>query len=380
MKLLNILRKIKKSFSDYRPSVEVLIYRENLLHNLNGYNQKYPQLSFAPVLKSNAYGHGLIEVAQILDKKKNAFLVVDSLFEAKALRSEGIKSQILIIGYTSAENINGSQIFGTAFTITSLDQLQEINRKLKNVKKFHLKIDTGMHRQGILPDEIEKAIKIIQQNEHINLEGICSHLADADNENESFTQFQINQWKKTVQIFKQNFVTIKFFHLSATAGVKYIDQFFSNTVRLGLGLYGINPSPFLKMNLKPVLEMQSIVSSVKSVAIGECVGYNATFKADKAIRIAAIPVGYFEGVDRRLSNKGYFKINDMQCPIVGRVSMNITSLDITSASGVKLGDQVWVISINPQDKNSIENMAKLAETIPYEILIHIPQHLRRIVK
>lgn len=380
MKLLNILRKIKKSFSDYRPSVEVLIYRENLLHNLNEYKQKCPQLYFAPVLKSNAYGHGLIEVARILDKEKIAFLVVDSLFEAKILRNEGIKSQILIVGYTSAENISGSRISNTAFAITSLGQLQEINQKLKNEKKFHLKIDTGMHRQGILPDEIGEAIEIIQQNKYINLEGVCSHLADADNENESFTQFQINQWEKTVQIFKQNFTTIKFFHLSATAGVKYINQFFSNVVRLGLGLYGINPSLFAKMDLKPVLEMRSIVSSVKNVALGECVGYNATFKADKALKIVAVPVGYFEGVDRRLSNKGYFKIDGTQCPIVGRVSMNITSLDITSVSGVKLGDQALVISRNPQDKNSVENMAKLAGTIPYEILIHVPQHLRRIIK
>ena len=380
MRLVNILRKIKKSFSNYRPSVEILIYKENLLHNLNEYKQKYPKLSFAPVLKSNAYGHGLTQIAQILDKEKIAFLVVDSLFEAMSLRNEGIKSPILIIGYTSAENIQGDQLANTTFTITSLEQLQEITSRLKSVKNFHLKIDTGMHRQGILLNEIEAVIKIIKQNKYINLEGVCSHLADADNEEESFTQFQIDQWEEAVQMFKQNFTTIKFFHLSATAGMKYIDKFFSNVARLGIGLYGINTASFVKINLKPVLEMQSVISSIKNINIEECVGYGATFKANKAIKIATIPVGYFEGIDMRLSNKGYFKIKDVQCPIVGRLSMNIASLDITVVPDVKLGDWVIVISNNPQDKNSVENMAKLAGTIPYEILIHIPQHLRRIIK
>jgi alanine racemase len=380
MKLLNFLRKIKKSFSDYRPSVEVLIFRENLLHNLNEYRQKYPGLSFAPVLKSNAYGHGLIQIAQILDKEKIAFLVVDSLFEAKALRSEGIKSQIVIMGYTSAENIKGSQISNAAFAITSLEQLREINRNLKNMKRFHLKIDTGMRRQGILPDEIEEAIGIIKQNKYINLEGVCSHLADADNENKDFTQAQIKQWEKAVQICKQNFAAIKFFHLSATAGLDYTNQFFSNVARLGIGLYGINSAPFVKMNLKPVLEMRSIISSVKNIVAGECVGYNATFRAAKELKIATLPVGYFEGVDRRLSNRGYVKIKNTDCPIVGKVSMNITSLDITLAPDVKLGDWAVIISRDPQDKNSAENLARLAETIPYEILIHVPAYLQRIIK
>ena len=380
MKLFNILRKIKKSFSDYRPSVEIFIYRKNLLHNLNEYKRKYPNLAFAPVLKSNAYGHGLIQIAQILDKEDVAFLVVDSLFEAMALRNEGIKTQILVIGYTSAENINGSQLSGVAFAITSLEQLQTIDCGLKNAKKFHLKIDTGMHRQGILPGEIAEAIKIIKRNKDINLKGICSHLADADNENEDFTRLQISRWEKAVSIFKQNFSTIKFFHLSATAGLNYSHQFSSNVARLGLGLYGINPAPLVKMDLKPVLEMHSVVSSIKNIGAGEYIGYNAVFKADKAMKIATIPVGYFEGIDRRLSNKGYVRIKNADCPIAGKVSMNISSLDITSTSGVKLNDQAVIVSSHPQDKNSVENMARLAETIPYEILIHFPAHLRRIIK
>lgn len=228
MKFLRMLRKIKKSFLTYKPVVEVLIYEENLLHNLHEYQKKHPQLLLAPVLKSNAYGHGLFQVAQVLDKERIAFLVVDSLFEAMTLRHEGIKSQILVIGYTSAENIGNSKIANIAFTITSLEQLKEINNILKKEKKFHLKIDTGMHRQGIMPKELSEAMEIIRKNKFINLEGVCSHLADADNEQDNFTNFQIESWKESIKIIKQNFQDIKFFHLTATAGLAYADKIEAN--------------------------------------------------------------------------------------------------------------------------------------------------------
>ena len=379
MKFLRMLRKIRKSFLAYRPAVEILIYRENLLHNLNEYKQKYPKLSFAPVLKSNAYGHGLVQVARILDKEKISFLVVDSLFEAMTLRHEGIKSQILVIGYTSAENISNSKISNVAFTIISLEQLKEINNSLKKEKKFHLKIDTGMHRQGIMAEELSEVMKIIQKNRFIDLEGVCSHLADADGDQEYFTNLQIEKWQKNVDIIKQNFQNIKFFHLTATAGLAYADKIQTNVARLGLGLYGINSSPSVKLNLKPALEMRSIVSSIKTIKEGDCVGYNVIYKADKTTRVATVPVGYFEGADRRLSNLGYFKFGNQKCQIVGRVSMNITSVDVTMAPEMKMGSRITVIGINQQDENSVENIAKLVHTIPYEILVHIPQHLKRSV-
>jgi alanine racemase len=377
MKLFRFLRAVKKSLSHYSPLIEVLISKNNLLHNLNEYKQQYPKLSPAPVLKSNAYGHGLIQVAQILDKEGIAFFVVDSLYEAMVLQNEGIKSQILVMGYISPGNINISKLSRVAFTITSLEHLQEIARIITTTKKFHLKIDTGMHRQGILLNQINEAIKIIKAHKFIFLEGICSHFADADNTDGAFTKFQIDQWQKITQVFRRNFRSVVFFHIAASAGTYYSEQIDSNAVRLGRGLYGINPSPLAKLSLKPVLQMQSVISSIKTVPAGEYVGYNITYKTEKNTKIALVPVGYFEGVDRRLSNCGVFKIRNHYCPIIGRVSMNITSIDVTSAPKVGLGDTVIIISNNREDMNSIENIAKIARTIPHEILVHIPQHLRR---
>ncbi|OGN03780.1 MAG: alanine racemase [Candidatus Yanofskybacteria bacterium RIFCSPHIGHO2_01_FULL_43_42] len=359
--------------------MEVRISKNNLAGNLKEYQRQYPKFSFAPVLKSNAYGHGLTLVAQILDKENIAFFVVDSLYEAMILRNEGVKSEILVIGYVSAENIKSTKISNTAFTITSIEQLQELARTITMRVKIHLKVDTGMHRQGVLPNQTEEAIKIIKANKHIELEGVCSHLADADGSDKGFTESQIQRWEQAADLIKSNFSIIKYFHLANTAGTFYSDRGCCNVVRLGIGLYGVNSSPFSKLHLRPVLQMQTIISSIKAIPAGEFVGYNITYQAEGPIKVATVPVGYFEGVDRRLSNCGFFKIGNNYCPIVGRVSMNTTSVDITSLPDPRLGDPVIIISNNADDKNSVENTAKIAHTISWEILVHIPQHLRRIV-
>lgn len=387
MILFKYLRNLKKSFNRHTPSVEVLIYKNNLLENLKEYKRQYPKLSLAPVLKSNAYGHGILQIARILDKEPVAFFVLDSLYEAMSLRHDGQKSPILVIGYTSPDNIKNSKLSNVAFTITSIEQLREIARLfesrqarlLKTEKTFHLKIDTGMHRQGILPEQINDAIKIIKTSRFINLEGVCSHFADADNPNNSFTKLQISRWEKAIVSFKQNFPKLKFFHISATTGIPYSKEVSANVARIGMGLYGINSSPLTNLNLKPVLQMRSTISSLKNIPAGESVGYSITYKTPKPIRVATVPAGYFEGVDRRLSNNGFFKITNQYCPIVGKISMNMTSVDITSLPETKFGDEVIIISNNKSDLNSAEQMAKLTNTTPYEILARVPQHLRRTV-
>lgn len=379
MKIISWIRNLKRNFSDYEPLIEVLIYRKNLLHNLAEYRKNYPEAFLAPVLKSNAYGHGLVEVAKILDKENISFLVLDSLPEAMVLRNEGVKNNILIIGYTSANNIKNCQLKNISFAITSLAQLEEVVEVINQPVKIHLKFDTGMHRQGITIDEVEPALEIVNDNDLLEVEGVCSHLADADSLDESFTQKQITVWKNIVESIKNVLPDVKYIHLSATAGAKYFKEAGANMIRLGLGFYGINAASSEKLDLKPALSLQSIISAIKDLLPGDLVGYNATYRAKQDLSIATVPAGYFEGVDRRLSNIGYFKVNGCYCPIIGRVSMNISSVDVTDIENIKVGDKVIIISHDNDDKNSVAQIAKLANTIPWEILVHIPQHLRRIV-
>lgn len=379
MKIFSYLREIKKFYSGYHPLIEAFIYQKNLLHNLRFFQKKYPKHKIAPVLKSNAYGHGLVPIAKILDRQKIPFLVVDSLFEARTLRGEGIKSPILIIGYTRAADIGKNNLKNVSFTITTRELLEELSKTLNIPQKLHLKIDTGMHRQGIPLEEIQKAKNKIQNNGNIVLEGVCSHLASADNLDPSYVLKQIGEWKKAVKILKKEFPRLKYFHLAATAGSFYSPKIPSNVIRLGLGLYGIDSSPFRDSKLKPVLETRTIVSGIKNIKKGEYVGYGLTYRAPKDIKIAVIPAGYFEGTDRRLGNKGFYKIKGRDCPLVGRVSMNISLADVSHFPDAKTGGKVILISANPRDKNCAQKMAKTCETIPYEILVHVPQHLRRTV-
>lgn len=377
--LKKIFNKLSAPRVEYQPLIEVRIFKSAILHNLKEYQKKYPKLQFAPVLKSNAYGHGLIKVAEILDSQHLPFFMVDTFFEALQLRREDIQTKILILGYIRSEQILNNKLKNISFGIIDFEQLKSIIKKLKKPQSFHLKIDTGMHRQGIMEKEMAEAVKLIQTNKNFILEGVCTHFADADGETKDFTNKQIVEWNSAVKIFRQAFPSTKYFHASNSAGTSYAQEIDANVGRIGISLFGINVSSFEKMNLKPALEMRSIISSVKTLAAGDKVGYGAMFIAQKPTIVATVPVGYTEGIDRRLSNKGGFMVGGVYCPLAGRVSMNMSSIDVSNVPNVKLEHEVVVISANMENKNSVENMAKMCECIPYEILVHIPSALRRIV-
>ncbi|MEY3470873.1 MAG: hypothetical protein RLZZ223_223, partial [Candidatus Parcubacteria bacterium] len=340
-----IIRKIKSRVLPLNlPSlITIYVNKSAILDNLAAYRKAYPELEFAPVLKSNAYGHSLVPVARILDSQELPFLIVDSYYEARLLRDNNILTPILIIGYVEPQIILKSRLVKISFCITSLEQLQQIAGSNRNLN-LHLKIDTGMHRQGVLISQLEQAIQIIKNNSNLNLEGISSHLADADNIESKSVSKQIKNWSKARDIIMQNFPKTNYSHISATAGVLHTDTNTHNLVRLGLGLYGISLANNDKIKLKPALSMQTIISGVKKISKGDTVGYNDTFVAPRDMLIATIPAGYAEGIDRRLSNKGQVEIKGVLCPIIGRVSMNITTIDVSDVPEVKLGDTVTIIS------------------------------------
>ena len=373
-----LLRKLRKGRFSYTPLVEVRVSRGALLHNLRAFWSIKSGLAIAPVLKSNAYGHGLIEVANIVDDANVPFLCVDSYFEALVPRNEGIRSPILIIGYTPLDTILKNQLKNIAFAIISSDELYRLAKNARVPVTIHLKIDTGMHRHGVKESGVNEALGLIKANPRIKLQGIYTHLADADTPESAHASKQIGVWNEIVQRFRESFANLAYYHCAASAGGHLSNNIDANVLRLGIGLYGMNVSPS-PLQLQPALEMITRITSTRTLKKGEAVGYNATFTAPRDMAIASIPVGYYEGVDRRLSNKGAVMIRNTPCPIVGRVSMNITSVDVSHLPDVKLDEPVVVISRRASDPNSVENIARACETIPYEILVHIPAHLRRVV-
>ncbi len=364
-----------KRFS-YEPLVTVEVARENILHNLELFLEQVSPWGVAPVLKANAYGHGLIEAARIVDAHLHVpFVVVDSYYEALQLRNERITSPILVIGHTLLHNIKKNTMQGISFAVGSLHQLKEI-AETETPVSVHLKFDTGMHRQGIMPKELPRAVEIVSANPLLRAEGVCSHLADADGDDEAMTQQQIRTWNDVTEKWRAAFPHTKYFHLSATAGIRFAEKIDANVGRLGIGLYGISD---VISGLHPALSMKTTITGLRTIQEGERVGYGFSWKAGRETCVATIPAGYYEGVDRRLSNKGFVFARGKECPIIGRVSMNMTTVDVTDVFDVKEGDEVEVISTKHQAPNSIEHIAKLCDTIPYDILVHIPTTLRRVV-
>jgi alanine racemase len=402
MTIRTLAHDFKSKLDKHRPLIEVSISQENLLHNFRTYQKKYPSLAFAPVLKSNAYGHGLAVIARLLDKEKIPFFMVDSFYEARALRRAGLSSRILIMGYVQPTEIAQSTLKKIDFAVVDIEQLRDVvqlsaKSRSKRVINIHLKIDTGMHRHGLMPDQLDEAIALLTKHPRLRVVGVASHFADADTINSKHTAAQSRVWNDSCKKLTGAFPSIEFRDIAATKGVSQNNVSGSsektnastvrdaNVARLGIGLYGFDTSPDGSTELKPVMEVRSLISSIRGVPAHDFVGYNATYTAATARRIATVPIGYFEGVDRRLSNKGFFIVRGERCPIVGRVSMNMTSIDVTDVPEVARGDIVTVISRNPADPNSVENIAKLVSgdeytETPYVVLVHVPQHLKRVVE
>jgi len=376
----NLFRKIRKNRFHYSPLIEVRIDSKRLISNLAVYKSEFPSYEIAPVLKSNAYGHGLVGVASILDAGDLPFFVIDSYFEALQLRNEGIKTPLLVIGYTPTETIEQCNLSNVSFTISDTVQYKKLCASLKNQRSFHLKIDTGMHRQGIHYNDLEELLVHASSIKNFYIEGVCTHLADADTHESHVTKRQINLWNACSATVKKILPYVRYFHVSATAGARLSRDIQANVIRLGIGLYGIDPTHTFSDRLEPVLEMRTLISSIRVVQPNEIIGYNGTYTTDNEMIVATIPVGYYEGLDRRLSNKGFCSVNGSLCPIVGCISMNMTTIDVTHISNVSEGMAVTVFGTDSKAAHSIEHAAEICETIPYDLLVHIPQHLRRVIK
>ncbi|MBX2866441.1 alanine racemase [Candidatus Kaiserbacteria bacterium] len=370
--LKSLLKKIR-SKKKYERLIKVVIDSAAIKHNLSVFQTQY-NVAVAPVLKSNAYGHGLVEIGNIVDTEEIPFICVDTFFEALTLRSSGIQKPILIIGYTPHETIVHNKLRNTSFAVISLEELKRLATS-KKPASIHLKIDTGMHRHGVHVEELHEALNLIAHSSLI-LEGVYTHLADADTKGSTLTDTQIDAWNTAVQTIRSHIPTVTYFHCGHSAGSFYSKHIDANGIRLGIGLYGVNVG-LDDLDLKPALEMKTRITSIKTLKQGETIGYNGTFTAEKDMRVATIPVGYNEGLDRRLSNKGSVLVHGTVCPILGRVNMNITSIDVSQIPDIKLDDEVTIISGDKTQPNSIEHLAKLCETIPYELLVHIQSTLYR---
>lgn len=359
----------------------IKISKSALQHNYRQLQLLHPEAKICPVLKSNAYGHGSTLVAQALDNEGAPFFVLDSLHEAYKLYKANIKTPLLIIGYTFPENFRTKKL-PFHYGIYDFALARALNVYQPGAK-VHIFVDTGMSREGVLLKDLRSFIQAVKKLKNIEVEGVLSHFADADNPiTQKFSERQITCFKDAIAILESEGIHPKWKHISASSGsYKYFIPE-CNMLRVGLACYGINPlqqedSAFSSLKLIPAMRVLSTVVQIKKVVKGSKVGYNGTYIAVKDITIGIVPAGYYDLLDRRLSNCGVFQVRGVYCPIIGKVSMNMTTIDLSMVPNVGVGNAVTIYSDNPLDKNYIGNTAKTAKAISYELMVHLSESVKR---
>jgi alanine racemase len=371
---------------EYQVLNEITVSRAALLHNYEYFAGINPQAQIAPVLKANAYGHGLGEIAQFVDADLEApFICVDSLYEAYELYKQKIKTPILIMGYTNPENFAVWKQLPFTFAVFDVATLRALE-KYQPGAKIHIKLDTGMRRLGLQKEQIAEFIGVLKECGSLKVEGIFSHLSQADEPKKiTFTNRQIKTFKEMVTLFEVAGYQFKWKHIAATAGASFIRDPYFNLIRLGLGFYGYTPfGPHTKEGregrkmLQPALTLTSHISQIKEIVAGDQVGYGGTYKAKQKDTIAILPLGYNEGISRHLSNRGSLSLESGEsCPVIGNVCMNMTIIKLARSSTVKTGDPIVVISPAVDAPNSGYRHAQLMKDIEYSMLTGLNPTIRR---
>lgn len=364
--------------TQYQVLNEITVRSSALLYNYTYFATQNPQARIAPVLKSNAYGHGLSLVAGYLDWAIAApFFCVDSLYEAYELHKSGIKSDIFIMGYTHPANYQVWKSLPFIFAASDTETLITLNEHQPGAR-VHLKLDTGMHRLGFTPDELAELIVTLRNCPNLVIEGVFSHLSQADEPSKiTYTKAQIALFKQMTSSLEAAGYHFTWRHIAATAGAQTIRDPYFNLIRLGLGLYGYSPfgghtneGRLERLVLKPALSLTTRIAKIKELVKGDKVGYGGTYVAKQKETIAILPLGYNEGVPRELSNRGSFYVSSgAACPIVGRVCMNMTTIKLPRGSRVKAGDLVTF--------DDIDHVAKSLGTISHAILTGLHPSIRR---
>jgi alanine racemase len=352
-----------------------------------------PDVLLSCVVKANAYGHGVEQIAPLALEAGADWLVAESLADGLFLREMGLRCPILLLGDLQLSDYVEAVETGlrlTVFTLEALEELANVIPRGERKVRVHLKVETGMNRRGMPLGDLPRALGLIQKTGHIVLEGLCSHLATADEPNDpEHARLQIENFNRAVAEAGKSGLHPSIRHLSNSAGTALLGQARYDMVRVGISMYGLWPSEETRQaclkraigpqSLTPVLTWKTRVIQVKEIPVGSYVGYGRTFQAARPTRVAALPIGYSDGYDRKLSNKGQVIVRGQRAPVVGRVSMNVTMIDVTGIEEVALGDEVVLLGRQGDEDVSADELADLLETINYEVVTRISWALPRVV-
>ncbi len=342
------------------------------------------------VVKGNAYGHGLVPVARAIEPFAER-LCVYTIEEAVALRSGGIKSPLLILGpippgaLDDALAANAEVVLWDARKFAR--RLGASARKREKIAAVHVKVNTDLNRLGVEPHQLADTLDELSQMPEIEVAGIFSHLASAEELDSPYTMFQLGAFERALTQAKpviERSARPPLRHIAASAAAMLWPQTRLDLVRFGIALYGLMPSAQTREalgtfapELRPALSYRSQIVVTRTIPAGASVGYGRTFHAPREMRIGVVPAGYADGVPRALSNRGSFIVDGALCPIVGRVAMNMTEVDLTDAPNAHAGSPVTLLGRDGNTAVRADDWAAWADTINYEIVTRLPSELRR---
>ena len=362
----------------------------NLAANFNKVrNLVSPAARVMAVVKANAYGHGAVECARRLAKEGADWFGVALPEEGLDLRAAGVSESILSMGgfWTGQASLCVQQRLTPV--VYRLDMIDAMNRAASEagvVADVHLKIDTGMGRLGIRFDQVTEVLPALKSFRNVRIDGLMSHLAAADEVTcEPLTLDQIERFETAVTLFREHGYHPTHLHLANSAGMVSHREAWGNMVRPGGVLYGLwrdvlppsTPDP----ELLPVMSLHSRISLLKWVPAGETIGYGCTFEASRRSLIATLPIGYHDGYMRGLSNRAHVIVRGMYAPVVGRVSMDLTLIDVTSVPGVQIDDEVTLLGSSRQDPETritAEELARISGTLSYEVTCGVAERVPRV--
>ncbi|MCX7997953.1 MAG: alanine racemase [Leptospiraceae bacterium] len=368
----------------------VEISRDALKKNLFSFrNLISPKTKLAGIVKSNAYGHGILEVSQVLVEEGADVLGVNSIQEGILLNKFFPKVPILIMGEIWDKPKYSDELANENFWIV-VSRLEDVKflAKLKPRPKIHFKVDTGMARLGQSGKALEKTLRSIAKSK-LPLDGIMTHFASTEDFTEhSYSMMQLSKFIEAIQLAESLGYKNLLRHASSSASTLLFENARLDMVRIGISMYGLWPSLETKLSLKmqgkdfhltPALTWKTRIVHFQHIPSGSYIGYGSTFKTVYPSKIAVIPVGYYEGFNRRLSNVSYVLVNEERAPIVGRVCMNMSMIDVTHIKNIKIGDEVTLIGTSGKEYLSADTLAQLTNTINYDIVTSIHKDIPRIL-
>jgi len=364
--------------------VWVEIYLDHLVNNYKIIKKRVKKAKIMAAIKADAYGHGAIEVARILESKGVYMFGVASVEEGIELRQAGIASKILILSPILYTQIDAVIKYDFMPTISEFQFFKMLDKKLRAIGKpiqAHIEVDTGMTRTGIPYDNARESIGKMNSSLNIKIDGIFSHfpLAGADG---AFTKKQIKKFRSLITDLRRYKINPPCIHLANSSGIfKHTDSHF-NLVRPGIVLYGLTSSPDVHYTkgLSPVMALKSRVVNIRNAKTNTPVSYNHTFVTKRKSRIATISVGYGDGYPRALSNVGEVLVRGVRAPIIGTICMDLIMVDVTDIQGVKVGDIVTLIGKDGNEEIRVEECANKSHTIVYEITSGIGPRVARVFK